>query len=74
MARAYLHDEKRLMPCAAYLRGEYGYSDLYIGVPVIIGGRGVEKIVEIALDPSEKQMLDNSAKAVRELVEVAKRL
>lgn len=74
MARAYLHDEKRLVPCAAYLRGEYGYEDLYIGVPVVIGGRGVEKIVEITLDSSEKQMLDNSAKAVRELVEASRRL
>jgi malate dehydrogenase len=74
MARAYLHDEKRLLPCAAYLKGEYGYSDLYIGVPVILGGKGVEKVVEISLDASEKAMLDNSAKAVRELVEAAKRL
>jgi malate dehydrogenase len=74
MARAFLHDEKRLIPCAAYLRGEYGYSDLYIGVPVILGGKGVEKVVEIALEPGEKQMLDNSAKAVRELIEASKRL
>jgi malate dehydrogenase len=74
MARAFLHDEKRLIPCAAFLRGEYGYQDLYIGVPVILGGKGVEKIVEVALAPSEKQMLDNSAKAVRELIEASKRL
>jgi malate dehydrogenase len=74
MARAFLHDEKRLIPCAAFLRGEYGYQDLYIGVPVILGGKGVEKVVEIALGPAEKQMLDNSAKAVRELIEVSKRL
>jgi len=74
MARAFLHDEKRLIPCAAFLCGEYGYQDLYIGVPVILGGSGVEKVVEIALEPGEKQMLDNSAKAVRELIEVSKRL
>ncbi|HEX7499202.1 MAG TPA: malate dehydrogenase [Polyangia bacterium] len=74
MARAFLHDEKRLIPCAAFLRGEYGYQDLYIGVPVILGGKGVEKVVEIALEPGEKQMLDNSAKAVRELIEASKRL
>lgn len=74
MARAFLHDEKRLIPCAAYLRGEYGYQDLYIGVPVILGGKGVEKVVEISLDASEKQMLDASAKAVRELIEASKRL
>jgi malate dehydrogenase len=74
MARAFLHDEKRLIPCAAFLRGQYGYQDLYIGVPVILGGKGVEKIVEIALAPAEKEMLDNSAKAVRELIEASKRL
>jgi malate dehydrogenase len=74
MARAFLHDEKRLIPCAAFLRGEYGYQDLYIGVPVVLGGSGVERVVEIALDPGEKHMLDNSAQAVRELIEVSKRL
>jgi malate dehydrogenase len=74
MARAFLHDEKRLVPCAAFLRGEYGYKDLYIGVPAILGGAGVEKVVEIALEEEEKHMLDNSAKAVRELIEASKRL
>jgi malate dehydrogenase len=74
MARAYLHDEKRLVPCAAYLRGEYGYNDLYIGVPVILGGAGVERVVEIALDASEKAMLDKSAQAVRELILASKHL
>jgi malate dehydrogenase len=74
MAKAFLHDEKRLIPCAAYLRGEYGYRDLYIGVPVILGGNGVEKIVEIDLDPGEEQMLDNSARAVRELIDLSQKL
>jgi malate dehydrogenase len=74
MARAFLHDEKRLVPCAAFLRGEYGYRDLYIGVPVILGGKGVEQVVEIALEPSEKAMLDKSAAAVRELIEASKGL
>ena len=74
MARAYLHDEKRLIPCAAYLRGQYGFKDLYIGVPVILGGKGVEKIVEIELDASERQMFDKSAAAVRELIEASQRL
>jgi malate dehydrogenase len=74
MARAFLHDEKRLVPCAAFLRGEYGYKDLYIGVPAILGGAGVEKVVEIELEEEEKRMLDNSAKAVRELIEASKRL
>jgi len=74
MARAYLHDEKRLLPCAASCSGEYGYTDLYIGVPVVIGGAGVEKIVQIELTADEKAMLDKSAAAVRELVEASKKL
>jgi malate dehydrogenase len=74
MARAYLQDQKRLLPCAAYCEGEYGYKDLYIGVPVVIGKDGVEKIVEIELTADEKAMLDKSAAAVRELVEASKKL
>jgi malate dehydrogenase len=74
MAQAYLHDEKRLLPSAAYLDGEYGYKDLYMGVPVVIGGRGVEKIVSIELSTEEKAMLDKSAGAVRELIEASKKL
>jgi len=74
MARAYLYDEKRLLPCAAYCEGEYGYKDLYIGVPVVIGAGGVEKIVQIELTSDEKAMLDKSAGAVRELVEASKKL
>ena len=74
MAEAYLRDEKRLIPCAAYLQGEYGYEDLYMGVPVVIGGGGVEKIVTIELSPEEKAMLDKSAGAVRELIEASKKL
>jgi malate dehydrogenase len=74
MAQAYLRDEKRLLPCAAFLDGEYGYKDLYMGVPVIIGGKGVEKIVTIALSAEEKTMLDKSAGAVRELIEASKKL
>jgi malate dehydrogenase len=74
MALAYLRDEKRLLPAAAYLQGEYGYQDIYMGVPVVIGAGGVEKIVSIELDASEKAMLDKSAGAVRELIEAAKKL
>ena len=74
MARAYLHDEKRLLPAAAYCTGEYGYNDLYIGVPVVIGAGGVEKIVTVELAADEKAALDKSAAAVKELVEVAKKL
>jgi malate dehydrogenase len=73
MAEAYLLDQKRLLPCAAYLNGEYGYKDLYIGVPVIIGGAGVEKIIELPLTPEEKAMLDHSAKDVRSIVDVVKK-
>jgi malate dehydrogenase len=68
MARSYLYDEKRLLPCAAYLTGEYGLHDIYMGVPVIIGGQGVERVVVIELDATERQMLDNSARGVRELI------
>ena len=74
MAEAYLRDEKRLLPAAAYLDGEYGYKDLYMGVPVVIGGKGVEKIVSIELTADEKAMLDKSAAAVRELIEASKKL
>ena len=74
MAKAYLHDEKRLIPCAAFLTGQYGLKDLYIGVPVIIGGKGVEKIIEVALNEAEKAMLAASAAAVRELIAASARL
>jgi malate dehydrogenase len=74
MARAFLYDEKRMLPCAAYCDGEYGYKDLYIGVPVVIGVSGVERIVSIELTSEEKSMLDKSAAAVRELVEASKKL
>jgi malate dehydrogenase len=74
MAEAYLKDLKRLVPCAAYLEGEYGYKDLYIGVPVVIGAGGVEKVVTIQLSAEEKAMLEKSAAAVRELIEASKKL
>jgi malate dehydrogenase len=67
MAEAYLFDKKRILPCAAYLKGEYGVSDLYVGVPVVIGKGGVEKIVEITLNAEEKAMFDKSVEAVRGL-------
>tara|TARA_B100001964_G_scaffold242190_1_gene316337 strand:- start:3872 stop:4999 length:1128 start_codon:yes stop_codon:yes gene_type:complete len=68
MADAYLKDKKRVLPCAAYLRGEYGVKGLYVGVPVIIGARGVEKIVEIKLDRDEKTAFNRSVRAVKKLV------
>ncbi|MFI5301155.1 MAG: malate dehydrogenase [Polyangiales bacterium] len=74
MARAFLRDEKRLLPCAAWLTGQYGYKDMYIGVPCVIGAKGVEKIIEVTLSTEEKAMLDKSAGAVRELVEVMKKM
>ncbi len=67
MADAYLNDRKALLPCAAYLTGQYGQKDIYVGVPTIIGAKGVEKIVEIALPAEQKKQFDNSVQAVREL-------
>ena len=72
MAESFLLDQKRLLPCAVYLDGEYGYKDLYMGVPVIIGGRGVERIVEIKLSDDEKAMLAKSAKSVSGIIDVVK--
>ncbi len=72
MAESYLRDKRRLLPCAAWLSGEYGVDGLYVGVPVIIGGNGVEKVVEIALTPAEKAMFDKSVGAVRGLIEVTR--
>jgi len=69
MAESYLLDKKRVMPCAAYLNGEYGVKDLYVGAPVVIGAKGVERIVEIELDRGERAMFDKSVAAVRGLVD-----
>ncbi len=68
MAESYLRDKKRVLPCAAYLNGEYGMKDLYVGVPVVIGAGGVEKIVEISLTSDEKAAFEKSAGAVKELI------
>jgi malate dehydrogenase len=73
MAEAYLYDQKRLLPAAAYLEGEYGYNDLYMGVPVVIGKGGVEKILQIELDEGEKQMLAKSAASVKSVIDVVKK-
>jgi len=69
MAESYLRDERRVLPAAAHLSGEYGVNDLYVGVPVIIGQNGVEKVVEISLNAEEKAMFDVSVAAVKELVD-----
>src|ERR1700692_1255956 len=65
MAESYLRDKKRVLPCATWLNGEYGVKDLYVGVPVVIGAGGIERIVEITLDPHEKAAFDQSCGAVR---------
>ena len=68
MAESYLKDKRRVLPCAAKLSGEYGIDGLYIGVPVIIGKGGVEKIIDIKLNDDEQAMLDNSVAAVKDLI------
>ena len=74
MVEAYLLDQKRVLPCAAYLEGAYSISGLYIGVPVVLGKGGVEKVVEIELSAEERALLQKSTAAVRELVEASKTL
>ncbi len=74
MAESYLKDKKRVLPCAAYLRGEYGVKGIYVGVPVVIGKNGVERIVEIKLDQIERAMFRKSVKAVKNLVALTQRL
>jgi len=67
MAEAYLLDQKRVLPCAAYLDGQYGVNGFYVGVPTVIGAGGVERIVEIDLDPDEQAAFDKSVQAVESL-------
>ncbi len=74
MAESYLKDLKKELPCAVYLDGKYGVSDLYAGVPVIIGKDGVEKVIELKLDEEEKTNFANSTKAVKELFEAARKI
>ena len=74
MAESYLRDKKRVLPCAAYLKGEYGVKDRYIGVPVVLGAKGVERIIEIDLSKAERQMFDNSVAAVDGLIQACVRL
>jgi malate dehydrogenase len=70
MVEAILHDKKKILPCAAYLEGEYGIRGLFVGVPVKLGAKGIEQIIEIKLHPEEKAALDKSAASVRELLNV----
>ena len=69
MAESYLKDKKRILPCAAFLRGEYGVKNFYVGVPVIIGKKGVEKVIEVKLNSEEKKMFVKSVKSVKNLNE-----
>jgi malate dehydrogenase len=74
MAESFLRDKKRVVPCAAYLNGEYGVKDLYVGVPVVIGAKGVERVVEIELNGSERSMFEKSVDSVRGLVDACMKI
>jgi malate dehydrogenase len=74
MAESYLLDKKRVLPCAVLLNGEYGQKDFYVGVPVVIGGKGVERILEVQFTPEEKAAFDKSCDAVKKLIEDFKKL
>jgi malate dehydrogenase len=74
MAESYLKDKKRVLPCAAHLNGEYGVRGLYVGVPVVIGAKGVERVIEIELNSAEREMFDKSVTAVETLVAVCKKI
>ena len=74
MAESYLKNQKKQLPCAAFLNGEYGFKDIYAGVPVIISDKGVEKVIEFKLDKTEKQKFNNSVKSVQNLFEAAKKI
>ena len=74
MAESFLRDKKRVIPCAAYLNGEYGVKNLYVGVPVVIGSKGVERIVEIQLNGAERVMFEKSVESVSSLVEACMRI
>jgi malate dehydrogenase len=74
MAESYLRDKKRVLPAAAWLNGEYGVKDLYVGVPVVIGSKGVERVVEIELNSAERSVFEKSVQAVEGLVEACKKI
>ena len=74
MAECYIKDLKKQLPCAVHLKGEYGANDIYAGVPVIIGSKGVEKVIELDLSAEERKNFDNSIKAVKELFDAAKKI
>ncbi|GAB1717277.1 MAG: malate dehydrogenase (NAD) [Nitrobacter sp.] len=74
MAESYLRDKKRVLPCAAYLNGEYGVKDMYVGVPVVIGAKGVERVVEIELGGKDREAFDKSVGAVQGLIDACKKI
>ncbi|MEM8986378.1 MAG: malate dehydrogenase [Pseudomonadota bacterium] len=74
MAESYLKDKKVVVPCAAHLTGQYGVDDLYVGVPIVVGANGVERVVEVSFQADEKAMFEASVEAVRELIAACKRL
>jgi malate dehydrogenase len=74
MAESYLKDKKRVLPCAAHLSGQYGVKDLYVGVPIVIGSKGVERIVEIDLAKAEQEMFKKSVASVQSLVDACKKI
>jgi malate dehydrogenase len=74
MAESYLKDKKRVLPCAAYLTGQFGVKNMYVGVPIVIGAGGAEKVVEIELNGTEKKAFDKSVESVQGLVEACKKI
>jgi len=74
MAESYLRDKKRVLPCAAWINGEYGVKDLYVGVPVVIGAKGVERVVEVEFNSAERAMFEKSVESVQSLVDACKKI
>jgi malate dehydrogenase len=74
MIESYLRDKKRVLPCAVWLNGEYGVREIYVGVPVVIGAKGVERIVEIQLNGAERDMFEKSVTSVQTLIDACKKI
>jgi len=74
MAKAYLKDKKRILPCAAHLAGQYGLKDMFVGVPALIGAGGVEKVIEFPMDDAERQMFAKSVASVQGLIAACKEI
>ena len=74
MTKSYLKDKKRVLPCAVWLNGEYGVREIYVGVPVVIGAKGVERIVEITLNGAERDMFEKSVASVQGLIDACRKI